>query len=170
MDVLEAIHTRRSIRRFVPHRPVSEEELQQLLAAAMNAPSAGNAQPWHFVVVTDPGLKDLLAEVHPYVGMLRQAPMGIVVCADPALEKYPGYWVQDCSAAVQNLLLAARALGLGTVWTGLHPVAEREARVREILKLPASIVPLAIVPVGVPEQPFSRQDRYRPERVHHNAW
>lgn len=170
MDVLDAIHTRRSIRKFDPDKPVSEADLETILAAAMTAPSAGNAQPWHFVVVTDQALRDELSRLHPYIGMLRQAPVGVVVCAELALEKYPGYWVQDLAAAVQNLLLAARSLGLGTVWTGVCPIQERMDAVRRILKLPEGVEPHAIVPLGWPLQEFSHQNRYRADRVHRNRW
>lgn len=170
MDVFEAIHARRSIRKFDPDKPVPEEHLQRILAAAMTAPSAGNAQPWHFVVVTEPELRERLSRSHPYVAMLKQAPMGIVPCAELGLEKYTGYWVQDLSAAVQNMLLAARALGLGTVWTGVCPVEERMQNVKDILGLPPGIEPHSIVPLGWPAQEFKHQDRYQAARVHTNAW
>ncbi|WP_045221081.1 nitroreductase family protein [Desulfonatronum thioautotrophicum] len=170
MDVFEAMHTRRSIRKFDPDKQVDGAGLKKILAAAMVAPSAGNAQPWHFVIVTDLGLKDELSRVHPYVGMLRQAPVGIVVCAELALEKYPGYWVQDLAAAIQNLLLAARGLGLGTVWTGVCPIQERMDAVRRILSLPAGVEPHAIIPLGWPAQEFVHKDRFREDRVHTNGW
>lgn len=170
MDILEAIHTRRSIRKFDPDKPVSDDDVRTILGAAMNAPSAGNAQPWHFVLVTDQALREQLSGIHPYIGMLRDAPMGIVVCAETALEKYPGYWVQDLAAAIQNLLLAARALGLGTVWTGVCPIPERMDAVRHILRLPDGVEPHAIVPLGWPLQEFKSQDRYKQERVHRNGW
>ncbi len=170
MDVLEAIHTRRSIRKYEEGRDISEEQVRTLLAAAMTAPSAGNAQPWHFVVVRDPAIRERLSRTHPYVGMAATAPVVVVVCAEPALEKYPGYWVQDCSAATQNLLLAACDLGLGTVWTGLYPMEERCKAVAEILNLPQGVIPLSLVPVGHPVQEFKHQDRYKEERVHRETW
>src|SRR5512142_911151 len=108
MDALEAILTRRSVRRYTPE-PIAEELLHELLDAAMHAPSAGNEQPWHFVVVTDRETLAAIPRFHPYAVMLRQAPAAIVVCGDPTLEKYHGYWVQDCAAATENLLLAAHA-------------------------------------------------------------
>lgn len=169
MDLFEALHTRRSIRKF-EDKPVEEELIRTILAAAMTAPSAVNAQPWHFIVVTEPELKEQLSRAHPYVGMLRQAPVGIVPCAEPALEKVSGYWVQDLSAAVQNLLLAARGLGLGTVWTGVCPDEERMQTVRDILQLPKGIEPHSIVPLGWPAQEFKHQDRFNPGRVHMNGW
>lgn len=169
MDIFEAIHTRRSVRSFEP-APVAEEHIRTLLEAAMAAPSAGNAQPWEFVVVTDRALLDAVPAIHPYAAMCRQAPLAILVCGDTGREKYPGFWVQDCAAAVQNLLLAARGLGLGAVWTGIHPVAEREEAFRRMFGLPASVVPLALVPVGHTTQPQGRKERFDAGRVRRNRW
>jgi len=101
MQPLDAIHTRRSIRKYTD-APVSPEQVETLLRAAMAAPSAGNAQPWQFVVATDPALLAQVAALHPYIAMAAKAPLGILVCGDTRVEKYPGYWVVDCSAAVQN--------------------------------------------------------------------
>ncbi len=170
MDVLEAIHTRRSIREFEPGRELSDEQLQIVLAAAMAAPSAGNAQPWHFVAVRGAATRERLSTVHPYVRMAATAPVVIIVCAEPALEVYPGFWLQDCSAATQNLLLAARSLGLGTVWTGLYPNKQYCDAVAAILNLPSGVVPMAIVPMGYPAREFKRQERYKPERIHFESW
>ena len=150
--------------------PVTAGQVETLLRAAMAAPSAGNAQPWHFVVVDDRALLDQLAEVLPYAKMLKQAPVGIVVLSDPSLEKYPGYWPQDCSAALQNLLLAARGLGLGAVWTGAYPMGDRMRDIRRVLNVPEPVIPLAVVPVGVPAQESKRVERFRAERVHRNGW
>lgn len=170
MDIFDVMHTRRSIRKFDPDKPVSEDDLRAILGAAMSAPSAGNAQPWHFIVVTDKEIKARLAKVHAYLGMLEHAPVGIVACAELALEKYPGYWVQDLAAAVQNLLLAARGLGLGTVWTGICPIKERMDATRSVLRLPAGIEPHAIIPLGWPMQEFTFKNRFRDDRVHRNGW
>ena len=115
MDIFEALFTRRSIRKYT-QEDVSDEDLNILLKAAMLAPSASNRQPWHFVVVRDPEVRAALAGRHPYAKMAADAPVVIVVCADLNEEKTPGFWVQDCSAATQNLMLAAHAEGLGSVW------------------------------------------------------
>ena len=114
MELMEALRTRRSIRKF-EDREVPEAMVRQMLDAAMMAPSAGNAQPWQFVVVTGRERLDAMADIHPHIRMVTQATLGILVCGDLSQEKYPGYWVQDCSAAMQNLLLAAHGLGLGAV-------------------------------------------------------
>jgi nitroreductase len=169
IDILEAIHTRRSIRKFAPDA-VPEEKISTMLAAAMTAPSAGNAQPWQFLVIDEREILDKVAGIHPYVGMFKQAPLGILVCGDLNKEKFPGYWVQDCAAAVQNLLLAARGLGLGTVWTGLCPVEERMQAVQEMFALPDAVKPHALIAVGTPLQEFKHQNRYKAENVHRNRW
>ena len=169
MELLEAIHTRRSIRQY-RGQPVPAEVVRTLLGAAMMAPSAGNVQPWQFVVVTDANLMNQVKDVHPYVGMAAQAPLGILVCGDLSLEKFPGFWVQDCAAAMQNLLLAAHDQGLGAVWTGIHPVEERVARFRTIFELPEHIIPLGLAVIGWPAKPGRRKERYKADRVHQNRW
>ncbi len=169
MELLEAIHTRRSIRQY-RDEPVPEETVRTVLEAAMMAPSAGNVQPWQFVVVDDREKMERVKDVHPYVGMASQAPLGILVCGDLRLEKFAGFWVQDCSAAMQNLLLAAHDQGLGAVWTGVYPVEERVERFREIFNLPESVIPLGFAVIGWPVKPGKRKDRYKAERVHQNSW
>lgn len=165
MDVLQAIHERRSIRKYTDE-PVSDETVRELLDAAMMAPSAGNAQPWQFVVLRDRKALESVQSFSPYAGMAAKAPLAILVCGDLSKEKYPGYWVQDCSAAVQNLLLAVHAKGLGAVWTGVHTRKEREDGFRKLCALPENIMPLAFVIIGVPAQEAHAQDRYQAERVH----
>ena len=167
--VLETILARRSIRRYSEHA-VSRQDLDLLLQAAMSAPSAGNQQPWHFIVLRDRIQLDAIPDIHPYAGMAREAPLAIVVCGDPSLERYPGYWVQDCSAAVENLLLAAHALGLGAVWCGIHPDQGRVAAFQRLLNIPATIIPLALVPVGHPGERKPPADRYNSERVRFDRW
>jgi len=170
METLEAIFARRSIRDYTP-QAVPDELIQELLAAAMQAPSAGNQQPWHFVLVTERKQLNALAGVLPYGQSLKAAPLGVAVCADLGLEKYPGFWIQDCSAATQNLLLAAQARGLGAVWLGVYPIEERVAGVQQVLGLPGQVVPLCVVALGYPvakPQPPAR--RYDQTRLHHNHW
>ncbi len=169
MDTLAAIRTRRSIRAYTAE-PVSEEMIETLLAAAMQAPSARNEQPWHFVVIQQRALLDTLAEALPYGKMLYQAPLAVVVCAEAALDVSDGYWVQDCSAATQNLLLAAHASGLGAVWIGIYPRAERIADLRPLLALPDSVTPLCVIAAGHPAEAVSPENRYRPDRVHRDRW
>ena len=168
MDLYEAIRTRRSVRSF-SDKDVSDEAVERLLRAAMLAPSASNQQPWHFIVVRDKETRERIPAFHPYCAMVTQVPVAIVVCGDPAGRKWPDLWPQDCSAAVQNLLLAARGEGLGAVWTGVYPFAERMAGLRALLDIPEEIYPFAVVPVGYPKDPgdgFRERDRYRAHLVH----
>jgi nitroreductase len=150
--------------------PVPDELIQILLEAAMSAPSAGNEQPWQFIVITERWLLDEIPAFHPYADMLREAPVAILVCGDLRQERYKGYWVQDCSAATQNLLLAAHAKGLGAVWVGIHPKEDRVARMQKLLDLPAHVIPMALVPLGYPAERIPRADRFDASRIHRNGW
>lgn len=169
MDTLKAIKTRRSIRRYTS-REVSREQVDGLLEAAMYAPSARNEQPWHFVVVTERELLDRLMKAHPYASMLVDAPLAILVCGDTNLEKSKGYWPVDCSAATQNILLAAHAGGLGSVWLGVYPRNERIEAIRSIFSLPANIQPFSLIALGYPAEEKVVTDRFKPERIHINGW
>ncbi len=168
-DVLDFIQRRRSIRKYKA-QAVSDEQLEVLLRAAMAAPSAGNEQPWEFVVIRERAKLDRATEIHPYAGMLKTANLAILVCGDLEREKHKGMWVQDCSAAVQNLLLAAANIGLGTCWCGVHPSGDREQAFRELCGLPASVVPFALIAVGVPDEEKGPADYYDPSRVHYETW
>jgi Nitroreductase len=164
MDTLDAIFTRRSIRKFT-EEPVTAAQVHTLLAAAMAAPSAGNQQPWRFVVVRDRLALAEVARLNPYAAMAPKAPVGILVCGDTRAEKYPGYWVLDCAAAVQNLLLAAHATGLGAVWTGVYPTQERVEGFAKLFGAPAGVIPHSFIPLGHPAETKKREDRSRPEYV-----
>jgi len=154
MEALEAIHTRRSIRKY-QDKPVPDELIQRILAAAMSAPSANNTQPWHFVVITDREVLAQIPKVNPNATMATDAPLAILVCGDVTLAMAPGYWVVDCSAAVENLLLAAHAVGLGAVWMTGPMQAKRE--IEKALKVPPEMDVVAFIPVGYPaETPVSR--------------
>jgi nitroreductase len=170
METMEAIYTRRSIREY-SSQAVPDELVQELLEAAMQAPSAGNQQPWHFIILTERKRLDALADVLPFGKMLHTAPFGIVVCADMELEKYRGFWVQDCSNATMNLLLAAHDRGLGAVWVGVYPVEGRVASLKKVLELPEQVVPLCVVSLGYPaakSEPPAR--RYDATRLHQDHW
>lgn len=169
MDALEAIRTRRSVRVF-ENKPVSRDLLRQLVAAGMQAPSAGNQQPWQFVIIDDKGLLLRVPEFHPYAQMAETAPAAILVCGDLNLEQRKGYWVQDCSAATQNILLAAHAAGLGAVWTGVYPREERVAGARRLFGLPETVIPLSLIFVGYPAEHPQPENRFREDRLHWNRW
>ncbi len=169
MDAMNAILSRRSIRRYTD-QPVSDETIKKLLEAAMSAPSAGNEQPWHFVVIREREILNEIPSFHSYSGMLRDAPVAILVCGDEEIQKYKGYWVQDCSAATQNILIAVQAKGLGGVWLGVYPVEERVAGLRKLLGIPENVIPFALISIGYPAEEKPPADRHDASRVHHDRW
>lgn len=169
MEALEAIKTRRSIRKFKPGE-VTKEIQRELLEAAMFAPSAGNEQPWQFVLIDDRKILEKIPLICPTAAMCRQAPLAILVCGDRNLEKYPDFWVQDCSAATENLLLAAHALGLGAVWAGVYPLNKRVEGFRRMFALSEEITPFALIILGYPDEEAAPARRYKQERVHYNGW
>jgi nitroreductase len=169
MNPLEPFLERRSIRRF-EERKVEKDSIRQILEAAMYAPSAVNKQPWHFLVVERRETLDRIMEVHPHAGMLQTASHAIIVCGDEKLQHGDGYWVVDCGAATQNLLMAAHILGLGTCWVGLHPREERKASLAKLLELPGHVKPFALVALGYPAEKKARPRRFHPEKVHWEKW
>ena len=166
-ELIKTILSRRSIREYKPD-PVKPEDVKTLLEAAMAAPSASNRKPWHFIVLTDREKIDKIADSHPYGKMLYQAPLCIAVLGDTNISER--FWVQDCSAATENLLLAATALGLGTVWLGVYPREKRIESVREVLKLPENIIPLNLISIGHPAEIKEPRTQYDDEKVHQEAW
>ncbi len=169
MDTLEAIATRRSIRKYTSEA-VPPENVSRLLDALFVAPSAMDARPWHFVLVDDRATLRALGRGMPHCEMLLEAPLGILICGDPSLERAPGFWPQDCSAAAQNLLLAAHALGLGAVWVGLYPMEERVETVRRALGVPAPVIPFALIAIGQPAERLPPENRRDPKKLHRNRW
>ncbi|MEN3051515.1 MAG: nitroreductase family protein [Candidatus Methanosuratincola petrocarbonis] len=172
-ECLKFIYTRRSIRSYA-EREISDEDMIKILKAAMQAPSAGNEQPWHFVVVRSREKLKELSEAHPYGGMLARAAAAIVVCCDPKLSRYPlPMWVQDCSAATQNILLAARCLGIGSCWLGVYPNEERMRAIARVLRVPEDIVVFSIVSLGYPrseDEFYEAPDRFKEEKIHYEEW
>ena len=170
--MLETIMTRTSIRQYTD-QPVEKEKIEAMLRAGMAAPTAVNAQPWHFVVVSDKAKLGELAAANPRAGMLKSAPLAIVVCGDmtKAMEgKGRQFWIQDCSAATENILLAAHAQGLGAVWTALYPMEERMQPVSEALKLPDTLIPLCTVVIGYPAEQPEPKDKWKPENISYNEY
>ncbi len=170
--VIENIMTRTSIRKF-KQQPVEAEKVETMLRAAMAAPTAVNKQPWHFVVVNDKNVLNKLAGEGRRGDMLRNAPLAIVVCGDmnKALEgPMREFWVQDASAATENLLLAAHGLGLGAVWTGLYPNTERAGQVAKTLGMPETMMPLCTVIIGYPDEQPTPKDKWKPENVSYNVY
>lgn len=170
MDALEAILSRRSIRKY-SKEAVPEELIDELLKAAMNAPSAGNEQPWHFVVIQDRKILDEIPARNPRALPCSEAPAAIVVCGDIGIAKWDGtWWVQDCSAATENILIAAQANGLGAVWLGVHPMDDRVESIKKLLALPEHVIPLCIIAIGYPAEKKPVESRYQSSRIHFNRW
>jgi len=168
---LDFIFTRRSARKYL-NRDIPAEMPHDLIDAGMAAPSARAADPWHFIVVTERKGLDAIAAVLPHGRMLLSAPAAIVVCGDRerAPDGYESDLLQDVSAAVENILLAATALGPGSCWLGVHPHQERIDGLRALFQLPPTIVPLAGIALGWPAAVPEGRTRYRPERVHSERW
>ena len=171
-EAIENILTRVPVREFTGEK-ISAEQIDTLLRAAMAAPSAINKQPWAFIVVTDEALIAQLGEALPYSRCSNHPACAIIPCGDLS-KAIPGemgaFWINDVSAATENLLLAAHAMGLGAVWTGLHPDMNRAALVQQMLDLPEHIIPLCVVPVGVPAEQPAIKDKYNESNIHFNRW
>ncbi len=166
----ENILTRTSVRTFLD-QPVPDDLKQALLRAAMAAPSGVNRQPWEFILIDDPDVLRRLADALPYAKSAAKAPMAIVVCGNPERfldDEDSTLWIQDLSAASENILLAANALGLGGVWTCIYPHEDRIAAASEILGLDGKLVPFNLIPVGYPKTPRKPMDKWAPARIHHN--
>lgn len=171
-NAIETIMTRTSIRSFT-ERVVSADTVEMLLRAGMAAPTAVNLQPWHFVVVNDRAKIDELGGNGRQSQMWHESPLVIVVCGnmEKAMEGAgQAFWVQDCSAATENILLAAHALGLGAVWTGCYPIEERVANISQVLGLPEHIVPLCAIVMGYPNESPQPKDKWKPENVSYNGF
>lgn len=170
---VENIMTRTSIRAYT-EQPIAADTIEMLLKAGMAAPTAMNGQPWHFVSINDKAKLAELAGENPRGGrMLKEAPLAIVVCGDMTKTrdgKAREFWVQDCSAATENILLAAHALGLGAVWTAAYPMDERMAEISKALKLPETLVPLCTIIIGHPAEQPEPKDKWKPENVSYNEY
>ncbi len=164
--MLDLIKKRRSIRQYTDES-VSDAAVRALLEAAMAAPSADNLQPWEFVVVRDQNLRRRLAQTHPWSRMCARAPVVFVVCGH---EDRSAHWVEDTSAATENLLLAAAGLGLGAVWVGVYPNQQSEAHVRQVLGIPQSLRVLCLVPVGHPAESKPPRTQYDERKVHYDQY
>ena len=171
-QAINNIMTRVSVRNFTGEK-ISDEQIETLLRAGMAAPSAINKQPWAFVVIKDEAILAKLGEALPYSRCSNKPAIAIIPCGD--LNKaipgeMAGFWINDVSAATENILLAAHAMGLGAVWTGLHPDMNRAKMVQEMLDMPEHIIPLCIVPVGIPAESPDVKDKFNTDNIHYNAW
>ncbi|RCK77664.1 MAG: Nitroreductase family protein [Ignavibacteriae bacterium] len=166
---MNPIFERRSIRRYT-EKIVDDNQIKQLLKAGMCAPSARNARPWHFIVVKDKENLKMLSQTHQYAYMIKDASVAIVVCGDLRVQSYRDYWVLDCSAATENILLEAVQLGLGAVWVAVYPRDERIRYVRNVLSIPTDVIPLCIIPVGYPAETPEQKERYDDSKIHYEKW
>jgi nitroreductase len=170
MELYEGLISRRSIRKYSGER-IDDEKITAIVRAGMYAPSARNKRPWHFIVIDDRSVMTRIMKFHPYSAMLAEASHVIAVCGDEKLENGPGYYKLDCSAATQNILLAAHALGLGAVWLGIEPREQRINALSELLGLPAHIHPLSLVALGIPVNSTSKiPDRFEQQKIRKNKW
>ncbi|MCK4550056.1 MAG: nitroreductase family protein [Candidatus Krumholzibacteria bacterium] len=164
---IDLILSRRSIRKFTDER-VSDADITRLLEAGMAAPSSRNLKPWHFVTVTSREVLDSLAEAHPHGKMLFKATAAIAVCGQ--IDISPDYWVQDCSAATENILVAAAGLGLGSCWLGIHPRKDRIEAIGAILGIPGDTGILSLIAIGHPGEQKEMRTQYDESRVHREEW
>jgi nitroreductase len=166
---MDAILRRRSIRKYTQD-PIPDNMIKKLLEAGMSAPSANNERPWHFVLVTKKDILAKLADASPYSKMTKYANIAILVCSDLERDISDGYWVQDCSAATENILIEVVENNLGAVWLGIYPRKERVEYLRKLLNIPDHIVPFALIPVGYPAETKETSSRYDESRVHYEQW
>jgi len=159
------IENRRSIRKFQSGKSLTKEQLDQLLGAAMLAPSACNSRPWEFIAITKPEVLDDIAKIHPYATMCKTASAAIIIVAIPQIDRPEGYYPQDCGAATQNILLEAVAMGLGTCWCGVYPRAERITVFREYFKIPEPKIPFNVIAIGTPDEMPERRGFFEAAKV-----
>lgn len=171
-EAIANIMTRTSVRDYTD-TPVTDEQIETILKAAMSAPTAMNKQPWAFIVIKDRATLTAISDSIPTMKMAKKAPLAIVVCGDMTKTldgEGHDYWIQDVSAATENLLLATHAQGLGAVWCGVYPASGRVALISDLLKLPDEIIPLAFVPIGEPAVKNEPKDKWNPAKIHNDKW
>jgi nitroreductase len=161
----QLIENRRSIRKFQADKPVTKEQLNSLLEAAMFAPSACNTRPWEFIAITKREILNEIARIHPYAKMCETATAAIIVVAVPQTGMPEGYFPQDCAAATQNILLEAVSMGLGTCWCGVYPKEERISSIRDLLKIPEPKIPFNVIAIGIPDESPNKRGIFEEKKV-----
>jgi nitroreductase len=169
METIETLLTRRSIRKY-KNQEIEKDKLDTIVKSAMYAPSAMNLQAWHYVVIYDKNVLNETIKSIPHAELLIQTPAAILVCGDAAVEKNESWMIQNCSAAIQNILLAAHGLGLGSCWIAIHGIAEVVENVSKQFKLPENVIPISLITLGYPDETVSAEDRFRKEKIHYNNW
>jgi nitroreductase len=169
METIETLLTRRSIRKY-KKQGIEKDKLDTIVKSAMYAPSAMNLQAWHYVVIDDKNVLNETIKSIPHAELLIQTPAAILVCGDAAVEKNVSWMIQNCSAAIQNILLAAHGLGIGTCWIAIHGMDEIVKNVSAQFKLPENVIPISLITLGYPDETVSAEDRFRKEKIHYNHW
>ena len=169
MDAKTTILTRRSIRKF-KQEFIPDDIIESWIRCGMHAPSAGNEQPWHFIIIKKPGTLKEIPRFHNHAHMLTDASLALLICFDKTLEKHQGMAVQDCAAATQNILLAIHEQGYGAVWLGVYPREQRMLGLKGLLNIPDYIIPFSLIAIGKTNETKDVADRYNKERVHHETW
>ena len=169
MEITDALLTRRSIRKYKDQQ-VEKDKLDIILKSAMYAPSAMNLQAWHFIVIDDSHILNETIKSIPHAELLKQTPAAILVCGDSAIEKNESWMIQNCSAAIENILLAAHGLGIGSCWIAIHGIAEVVENVSKQFKLQENVVPISLVTLGYTDETVTAEERFNKEKVHYNKW
>jgi nitroreductase len=169
MDAMQAILTRRSIRKY-KDKKINKAYINEIIKAAMYAPSAFNNQPWHFIAIDKRNILDEIFKIIPHAEMLKEAAAAVIVCGDLNIEENINLIALDCSAATQNALLAVHNLGLGAVWVSAYPVEEVLNGLKNLFNYPENIVPVSIISIGYPDEEVSTEERFKPEKIHYNSW
>ena len=169
METMKSILTRRSIRKYTDEK-ISEDQINKILKAAMYAPSAFNNQPWQYIVIDKRELLDEILKAIPHAEMLKETTLAILICGDKNLEENTNLIALNCAAATQNALLAIHDIGLGAVWISAFPVEDNMKALTKICKLPGNIVPVSLLSIGYPGEEVTTEERFKPERIHHNGW
>lgn len=171
MNLEDGILTRRSIRKYQPNNKISKKDIDDLLNMAMHAPSGRNTQPWEFIVVDNQNMFNKIIAIHPYCSYLKDASAAIIVCGNLKEQHDDNYWIGDCGASTQNILLGAHAKGLGSCWCGIYPVEERMRSFHQLFNMPSYIQPFAMVVLGyAAEEPSQPHDRFKEHKIHNNMW
>ncbi|MDD3053108.1 MAG: nitroreductase family protein [Endomicrobiaceae bacterium] len=165
--VINNILNRKSVRKYTAQK-VEQDKIDTIIKAGMSAPSAMNKQPWEFIVISDKKKLEDIAKILPYALPVKNASVAIIVCGNVDVSE--SYWVQDCSAVTENILLAAESLGLGAVWCGIYPQDERVKGIQRLLIIPKNIIPLSVVPIGYPLGNEMPKQKYNPSKIHNNKW
>ena len=168
---MNSIFERRSIRSYLD-KPIPKEVMEDILRAGMYAPSAGNEQPWEFVVIQEKSTLESMCAVHPHAKALLSCNAAIVICGNLLKQKYSAqYWVLDCTLAGQNIMLQSKEMGLGSVWLGVYPCKYRMENIAQLLHFPKTVVPLSVIAIGYPAESVPQpEDRFRREKIHFEKW